>query len=82
MNTEINNPFTELANQLTEINNKLDAIASKNHPQPEKKYYPIREASEKLGVAPITIYRGCESGAIPSKKVGSRILIPGSFVDR
>jgi excisionase family DNA binding protein len=77
-----NNPFAQLSTQLEEISKKLDQIASKEQVQPEKRYYDIREASQKLGVAAITLYRGCESGTIPSKKVGSRVLIPGSFVDR
>lgn len=78
----INNPFLNLDNRLSSIESKLDALASIQQPRMEKKYYPISEAAEKLNVATITLYRGVEAGRIPSKRIGSRVMIPGSFVDR
>ncbi len=81
MQSEIQNPFDILGQQLAQINHKLDAMAQANRPEPEKKFYPVAEAAQRLGIAPITIYRNIESGKIPAKKIGSRLLIPGSFID-
>ena len=78
----VNNPFEQIDNRLKSIEDQLVKLTSNSVPELEKKYYRISEASQKLNVAPITLYRGVEKGTIPFKKVGSRILIPGSFVDR
>jgi excisionase family DNA binding protein len=78
-----NNPFTAIDNRLSSIESKLESLAAiQKPPQVEKRYYPVNQAAEKLGVAPITIYRGVDNGTIPGKRVGSRLLIPSSFVDR
>jgi excisionase family DNA binding protein len=82
MNTEIQNPFLEIDNRLKSIESTLARIDSREQPKAEKKFYPVVEAAAKLGVAPITIYRGTESGKIPSKRIGSRVMIPGSFIDK
>lgn len=79
---ENTNPFTAIDNRLSSIEQSLAAIASKEQPQAERKFYPVNQAAEKLGVAAITLYRGVESGKIPHKRIGSRVMIPGSFVDR
>lgn len=77
-----NNPFTSIDNRLISIENKLSELASKEKPQAEKKFYPVAEAATKLGVSQITLYRGIESGKIPAKRIGSRVVLPSSFVDR
>ena len=77
----INNPFTQIDNRLKSIESTLAIIAAKEQPQPEKKYYSISEAAKKLNVAEITLYRNGKSGKIPIKKVGSRLMVPGSYVD-
>lgn len=76
------NPFVTLDHRLKSIESKIEALASQNQSQPERKFYPISEAAQKLNVAQITLYRGVESGKIPHKRIGSRVMIPGSFVDR
>jgi len=83
MNTTTQNPFDAINIQLIEIKNELSAIALKvqSAPVTEKKYYSIRESAEKLNVSPITMYRGTASGEIPSRKVGTRTVIPSSFFD-
>lgn len=75
------NPFEEIANRLSRIEEKLSLISLREQ-QTEKRFYPVSEAAKKLNVSSITIYRGCENGKIPNKRVGQRLLIPGSFVDR
>lgn len=76
------NPFDAIDNRLSSIEQSLAEIASRERPQVEKKFYPVSQAAEKLCVASITIYRGVESGKIPHKRIGSRVMIPSSFVDR
>jgi excisionase family DNA binding protein len=75
------NPFSLLDSRLKSIESTLAIIAAKEQPQPEKKYYTIAEAATKLNVAQITLYRNGQAGKIPTKKIGSRLMIPGSFVD-
>lgn len=76
------NPFSLIDNRLKSIESTLAIIAAKEQPQPEKKYYTISEAAKKLNVAEITLYRNGQAGKIPTKKIGSRLMVPGSFVDR
>lgn len=76
------NPFASLDQRLSLIESTLEKLAARELPKDEKKFYSIDEAAKKLDVSRITIYRNCQSGKIPHKKVGSRILIPGSFVDK
>ena len=76
------NPFDAIDSRLKSIEESLAALAAKEQPQLERKFYPVAEAAQKLGVATITLYRGVKSGRIPSKRIGSRVMIPGSFVDR
>ena len=78
----ITNPFTTITDRLDSIESLLATIAAKEKTQPtEKKFYSIAEAAEKLNVATITLYRNVNAGKIPFKKVGERIMIPGSYVD-
>lgn len=82
MAENINNPFAAIDHRLSSIESKLEQLAAKEQPTPEKKFYAVAEASAKLGVSQITLYRGVESGKIPSKRIGSRVMLPSSFVDR
>ncbi len=75
------NPFDQIDFRLARIEESLQLIATKEQPQPERKFYSIAEAAKKMQVAEITLYRNGKNGKIPTKKVGSRIMIPGSFVD-
>lgn len=82
MEMQNTNPFSLIDNRLKSIESTLAIIAAKEQPQPEKKYYTISEAAKKLNVAEITLYRNGQAGKIPTKKIGSRLMVPGSFVDR
>jgi excisionase family DNA binding protein len=76
------NPFETLEHRLSAIQVQLECINDQlSAKEMEKKFYSIEEAAEKLKVATITLYRNTKSGKIPSKKVGSRTMIPGSFID-
>ena len=77
------NPFQAILHDLELIKNSMAEIRNTLavNTSPEKKYYTIEEAALKLNVARITIYRNAQSGKIPTKKIGSRVMIPGSFVD-
>jgi hypothetical protein len=81
METQITNPFSQIDNRLKSIESTLAILAAKEQPQPEKKFYSIAEAAKKLNVAEITLYRNGQAGRIPTKKIGSRLMVPGSFVD-
>jgi hypothetical protein len=82
METQITNPFSQIDNRLKSIETTLAILAAKEQPRTEKKFYTIAEAAIKLNVAEITLYRNTLSGKIPSKKVGCRTMVPGSFVDK
>jgi excisionase family DNA binding protein len=81
MEIQNTNPFSLIDSRLKSIESTLAIIAAKEQPQSEKKYYTIAEAAAKLNVAQITLYRNGQAGKIPTKKIGSRLMIPGSFVD-
>lgn len=83
MTTKNYNPFDALQNDLQSIKFELADIRQvlTSTTQPEKKYYTISEAAKKLNVAEITIYRNAQAGKIPTKKIGSRLMVPGSYVD-
>ncbi len=80
----ITNPFDTLANQLQLIQNDIadirQIIASST--TSEKKYYSIAQCAEKLGVSAITVYRNAQKGSIPVKKVGSRLMVLGSYFEK
>lgn len=82
MNTNVN-PFESLESKLLNIQNSLTEIKTSlsERPKVEQKYYPVAQAARKLNVAEITLYRECKKGRIPSKKIGERVMIPGSYVD-
>ncbi len=75
------NPFEHIDTRLTKIEDTLNQLAARKCSTPEKKYYTISEAAKKLNVAAITLYRNGKFGKVPIKKIGSRIMIPGSYVD-
>ncbi len=75
------NPFDQIDTRLSRIEASLELLAAKEQPQAEKKYYTIAEAAKKLNVAEITLYRNGQTGKIPTKRIGSRLMVPGSFVD-
>ncbi len=81
MEIQNTNPFSLIDNRLKSIESTLAIMAAKEQPQPEKKYYTIAEAAKKLNVAEITLYRNGKANRIPTKKIGSRLMVPGSFVD-
>lgn len=84
MADQTNNPFDRLDFKLEAIEASLADIRNllTSSPQTEQKYYTIAEAARKLGVAQITLYRNGQSGKVPTKKIGARLMVPGSFVDR
>ena len=83
MTDTFSNPFSEIAIRLSAIESRLADLQASTPSAPiEKKFYSIAEAAQKLNVAEITIYRNAQAGKIPTKKIGSRVMIPGSFVDR
>jgi excisionase family DNA binding protein len=75
------NPFEIIDHRLMKIEEALIRLASLIQPQPEKRYYSVSQPAKKLNVAEITLYRNVNTGKIPAKKVGARLMIPGSYVD-
>jgi excisionase family DNA binding protein len=77
------NPFENIDSRLASIEGTLSdllgALAVRATPT---NYYSVAEASKKLGVAEITVRRRVGAGEIPCKKVGSRIMIPSSYIDK
>lgn len=77
------NPFQQLSAQILAINEVLTEIQDeiRGRKTSEKKYYTVSEAAARLNVSRITLYRQIKSNTIPYKKIGARIMIPGSYVD-
>lgn len=47
----------------------------------EQSYWvSVQEAANFLGCSLITIYRHTKSGKIPSKKIGTKVLIPRDYL--
>ena len=46
-----------------------------------KRFLSVAEVANTLNVSPLTIYRQIEQGLIPSARVGSRRLIPTTYLD-
>ena len=78
------NPFDQINYDLKSIKNELADIKNvmASSTTPEKKWFTVPEAAAKFNLAEITVYRNCQAGKIPSKKIGSRVMIPGSYVDK
>lgn len=78
------NPFHIIYLRLKSIEDILSRMSSRAESveTSQVKYYTIAEAAKKLGVAKITLYRNCAAGKIPCKKIGTRTLIPESFVNK
>ncbi len=47
----------------------------------EKKFLSVAEVATILGIHEITAYRWCESGKLPSLRLGGRRLVPVSAID-
>ncbi len=43
---------------------------------PYRELYPIAEAAVLLGISDTTVYRMADSGEIPTRRIGSRRLVP------
>jgi excisionase family DNA binding protein len=41
----------------------------------------VREAADRLGVHPETIYDGCHDGTVPHRRVGRTLRIPSWWTD-
>ncbi len=46
----------------------------------KKLFYSIKELTEILPISRSTLYAAVDKGEIPFKKIGSRILIPASYL--
>ena len=56
-------------------------MARKPRPiDPEQKYLSPRQTARVLGVSEFLIYHEVNSGNIPHRKLGQRILIPVSWI--
>lgn len=78
------NPFEVLEAHQQVILSRLEAIEQMltSRPPATNRYYTVKEAAEKLKCSEITLYRQAKAGNVPSKRVGSRVMIPGSYVDK
>jgi len=48
----------------------------------ERLTYSVREAAELLGLSKNSTYQACLTGQIPCLRVGKRVLIPKSQLER
>jgi excisionase family DNA binding protein len=54
------------------IREELERFRAANGPA----YWSVKEAAEKTGLSEATLRRRIKAGELPSKRVGSRVLIP------
>ena len=47
-----------------------------------KKFFSVKEVAEILGVSKSLIYAKICNGQIPSRRIGRRILVPASYVEK
>lgn len=45
-----------------------------------RQFYSVEETAAILGLSKITIHRQTKTGKMPSVKIGSRVLIPTSYI--
>ncbi len=78
----MSNPFEDIDRRLKSIEESLALIHQKlavGKPS-DKKFYTIKEAAKELSISTGTVYRLCKLGKIPTRRFGSRIIIPGDFM--
>lgn len=46
----------------------------------EKQFLTVAETADILRVQPLKIYRDTEAGRIPRVKIGSKTLVPSSYI--
>ncbi len=57
-------------------------MARKTKPiDPAQKYCSPRQAAKVLGCSEYLVYRECQTGKIPHRNLGKRILIPVDWVN-
>jgi excisionase family DNA binding protein len=44
-------------------------------------FLTVAEAAKLLSVSPVTLYRWCESGQFPSKKIGGKRFISRAYME-
>lgn len=71
----MNNPFEALDKRLSNIESILLDIKHKPKENLSNKRYTIKEASEILGVIPLTVRNHIKSGNIKAKKLGRKYYI-------
>lgn len=71
----MHNPFEILQIEIGKINEKLDALISKPKEDLSNKRYSIKEASELMGVIPLTIRNHIKNGNIKAEKLGRKYYI-------
>ena len=47
-----------------------------------RKTFTVEECARALGIGRATAYEGCKTGAIPSIRLGRRILVPRKALER
>lgn len=79
----MDNPFDKLEIRLIAIEDKLQLISEQlmTKRAPIKRFYSIAEASAQLGISRITLYRLTKEGKIPSRRLGSRVMITGNYLE-
>lgn len=69
------NPFESLHREIGVLNKKLDTLISKPKEDLSNKRYSIKEASELLGVIPLTIRNHIKNGNIKAERLGRKYYI-------
>lgn len=75
----MNNPFIDIVERLERIENKLEEAQSKPKTD-SNKVYSIREASEFLNVATLTIRNHIKKGNLKAQRLGRRYFIKHSDI--
>jgi len=70
------------AGLLKELSRLLDRLEKPEGTPMEERLLPVREAAERLGVAESTLRRLIAQGEIEARKVGGKVVVPLSEIQR
>jgi excisionase family DNA binding protein len=84
MQSNSDNPFVSIRNDIGSVRQDIQELRQLIQATKAEtpKYFSIAETAKLSNTAEITIRRGVEKGTIPSKRIGTRILIPASFFSK
>lgn len=84
MQTIQENPFVSIRNDIDQVRQEIQGLRQliQGSKPDTPRFFSIAELAKKTGTAEVTIRRGVVNGSIPSKRIGTRILIPSTYLNQ